>query len=57
MRDFLVCKFVPTPNTIRVFKSRRLAGHVTRMEEVTDTFKIATGKPSGMRPLSRSRRR
>ena len=42
-----------------MIKSRRLrwAGHVARMEEVRSAFKILTGKPTGNRPLGRSRRR
>ena len=40
-------------------QSRRLrwAGHVARMEEGRSGFKILTGKPTGKRPLGRSRRR
>ena len=39
--------------------SRRLrwAGHVARMEESRNAFKILTGKPTGKRPLGRPRRR
>jgi hypothetical protein len=42
-----------------VTQSRRLrwAGHVARMEEGRSGFKILTGKPTGKRPLGRSRRR
>ena len=42
-----------------MIKSRRLrwAGHVTRMEEVRSAFKILTFKPTGKRPLGKSRRR
>ena len=48
-----------SPNIVRGIKSRRLrwAGHVTRMEEGKDAFKILTGKPTGNRPLGRPRRR
>ena len=35
----------------------RLAGHVARMEEGRSAFKISIGKPTGKRPLGRSRRR
>ena len=46
-------------NIVRVIKSRRLrwAGHVARMEEGWNAFKILTGKPTGKRPLGRPRRR
>ena len=48
-----------SPNTVRVIKSRRLrwAGHVARMEASRSAFIIFTGKPTGKRPLGRSRRR
>ena len=48
-----------SPNIVRVIKSRRLrwAGHVARMEEGRNAFKILTGKPTGKRPLGRPRRR
>ena len=49
----------PSPNIVRVIKSRRLiwAGHVARMEEGRSAFKIVIGKPTGKRPLGRPRRR
>ena len=48
-----------SPNAVRVIKSRRLrwGGHVARMEEGRNAFKIQTGKPKGKRPLRRPRRR
>ena len=48
-----------SPNIIRVIKSRRLrwAGHVVRMEEGRNAFKILTDKPTEKRPLGRPRRR
>ena len=48
-----------SPNVVRVIKSGRLrwAGHVARMEEGRSAFRILTGKPTGKRPLRRSRRR
>ena len=44
-----------SPNIARVIKPKRLklAGHVARMEEGRDVFKIVKGKPTG----KRSRRR
>ena len=46
-----------SPYTFRVIKSRRLswAVHVARMKEERSAFKILTGKPTGKRPLGRSR--
>ena len=47
------------PNILRVLKSRKLrwAGHVARMEEGRDVYKVLVGKPEGKRPLGRPRRR
>ena len=48
-----------SPNVVRVIESRRLrwTDHVARMEESRSAFKILIGKPTGKRPLGRSRRR
>jgi hypothetical protein len=48
-----------SPNSIRVIKSRRLrwAGHVARMGEERDAYRILEGRPEGRRPLGRPRRR
>jgi hypothetical protein len=47
------------PNIIRMIKSRRMrwAGHVTRMGETRNAYRILVGKPEGNRPLGRLRRR
>ena len=39
-----------SPNIVKVIKSRKLimAGHVARMEEGRNAFKILTGKPTGL---------
>jgi hypothetical protein len=34
-----------------------MVGHVARIEEMRNTYKIVFGKPEGMRPLGRSKRR
>ena len=46
-------------NLVRMIKSRRMrwAGHVARMEEGRNAFKILTGTAAGKRPLGRPRRR
>jgi hypothetical protein len=46
-------------NIIRVIKSRRMrwAGHVARMGEKRDAYRILLGRPEGRRPLGRPRRR
>jgi hypothetical protein len=48
-----------SPSIARVFKSRRMrwAGHVARMGEERGVHRVLVGKPEGMRPLGRSRRR
>ena len=46
-------------NTIRSLKSRRLrwAGHVARLEQSRNAYRVLVGKPEGKRPLGRRRRR
>ena len=46
-------------NIVRVIRSRilRWVGHIARMEEGTNAFKIVIGKPTGKMPLGRPRRR
>jgi hypothetical protein len=48
-----------SPNIIRMIKSRRMrwAGHVVRMGEMRNAYRILVGKPEGKRPLGRPRRR
>ena len=48
-----------SPNIARVIKSRRMrgAGHVARMGEGKNVYRILVGKPKGKRPLGRPRRR
>jgi hypothetical protein len=48
-----------SPIIIRIIKSRRMkwAGHVARMGEKTNVFRLLVGKPEGKRPLGRPRRR
>jgi hypothetical protein len=45
--------------TIRIIKSRRMrwTGHVTRMGENRNAYRILVGKLEGKRPLGRPRRR
>ena len=42
-----------------MIKSRRMrsAGHVARMGEETEVYRVLVGKPEGKRPLGRPRRR
>jgi hypothetical protein len=48
-----------SPSIIRIIKSRRMrwAGHVARMGEKRNVYKLWVGKPEGKRPLGRPRRR
>ena len=48
-----------SPIIVRVVKSRRIiwAGHVARMGEGRDMYRVLVGKPEGKRPLGRPRRR
>ena len=48
-----------SPNIIRVINSRRLkwTGHVARIGESRDAYRVLIGKPEGRRPLGSPRRR
>jgi hypothetical protein len=46
-----------SPNIIRIIKSRRWAGHVARMGEKRNAYRISVGKPEEKRPLGRPRHR
>jgi hypothetical protein len=48
-----------SPDIIRQIKSRRMrwAGHVARMGEGRNVYRVLVGKPEGKRPLGRPRRR
>jgi hypothetical protein len=48
-----------SPNIIRIIKSKRMkwAGHVARMGEKRNAYRLLVGKPEGKRPLGRPRRR
>ena len=47
------------PNIMRVIKSRRMrwTGHVARMGEEREVYRVLVGKSEGRRPLGRPRRR
>ncbi|KAJ4450634.1 hypothetical protein ANN_02063 [Periplaneta americana] len=49
----------PSPGVIRYIKSRRLrlVGHVARMGESRNAYRVLVGRPEGKRPLGRPRRR
>ena len=46
-----------SPNIVQVIKSRRTrwAGHVARVGEKREVYRILVGKPEGMRPLGSPR--
>jgi hypothetical protein len=48
-----------SPSITRIMKWKRMrwAGHVARMGEKRNTYKLLVGKPEGKRPLGRPRRR
>jgi hypothetical protein len=48
-----------SPSIIRIIKSRRMrwAGHVERMGEKRNVYRLLVGRPEGKRPLGRSRLR
>jgi hypothetical protein len=48
-----------SPNIITIIKSRRMrqAGHVVRMGEKRNLYRVLVGKLEGKRPLGRPRRR
>ena len=48
-----------SPNIVRVIKSRRMrwAGHVARMGEEREAYRVLVWKPEGKRPLGRPKRR
>jgi hypothetical protein len=48
-----------SPSIIRIIRPRRMrwAGHVARMGEKRNAYRLLVGKPEGKRPLGRPRRR
>jgi len=48
-----------SPNVVRVIKSRRMrwVGHVARMGEESEVYRVLLERPEGRRPLGRPRRR
>jgi hypothetical protein len=48
-----------SPSIIRIIKWRRMrwAGHVARMGEKRNVYRLLVGKPEGKRPLGREKRR
>jgi hypothetical protein len=48
-----------SPSIIRIIKSRRMrwAGHVARIGQKKNAYRLLVGKPEGNRPLGRPRRR
>jgi hypothetical protein len=53
------CYLYYSPSIIRIIKSRRMnwAGHVARMGEKRNAYRLLDGKPEGKTPLERPRRR
>jgi hypothetical protein len=55
----LLHKLYSSPDIVRQIKSRRMrwAGHVARMGEGRNVYRVLMGKSEGKRPLERPRRR
>jgi hypothetical protein len=55
MRSFNICSLCHV--IIRMMKSRRMrwAGHVARMGEKRDTYRLLVGKTEGKRPLGKTK--
>jgi hypothetical protein len=49
----------PSPRIIRMIRSRRMkwAGHIARMKEKRNAYRVLVGKPEGRRQQGRLRRR
>jgi hypothetical protein len=54
-----LCDLYSSPSIIRIIKSGRMrwAGHVARMGEKRNAYRLFVGKPEGKRPLGRPRHR
>jgi hypothetical protein len=54
-----LCDLYSSPSIIRIIKSRSMiwAGHVARMGEKRNAYRLLVRKPDGKRPLVRPRRR
>jgi hypothetical protein len=54
-----LCDLYSSPSINRIIKSRRMrwAGHVARMGEKRNAYRLLVGKPEGKRPLGKPRRR
>jgi hypothetical protein len=48
-----LCDLYSSPSIIRIIKSRRMrwVGHVARIGEKRDAYRLLVGKPEGKRPL------
>jgi hypothetical protein len=57
LHNDLLHNFYSSPSKIRIIKSRRMrwAGHVARMGEKRNVYKLLVGKPERKRPLGRPR--
>jgi hypothetical protein len=53
------CDLCSSPSLIRIIKSRRMrwAGHVARMGEKRNAYRLLVGNPEGKGPVGRPRRR
>jgi hypothetical protein len=59
LRNEVLQDLYSSSSIIRIIKSRRMrwAGHVARLGEKSNVYRLLVGRPEGKRPLGRSRRR
>jgi hypothetical protein len=59
MLHYIYYDLYSSPSIIRIMKSKRVrwAGHVARMGEKRNAYRLLVGKPEGKRSLERPRRK
>jgi hypothetical protein len=59
LHNYEINSLYSSPNIVMAIKWRRMrwAGHVARMREGRDVYRVLVGRPEGKRPLGRRRRR
>jgi hypothetical protein len=59
LHNEMLHKSYSSPSIIRMIKSRKMkwAGHVARIGEKRNTYKLLVGKPEGNRKIGKTRRR
>jgi hypothetical protein len=57
LMEFFIIKYLYFMCTFLASRRVKWSGHVARMGERTDVYRVLVGKPGRMRPLERTRRR